>query len=166
MGTIKGDLGVDFVFFDAEEFIFEEPRDPYFVGSEYFATAYARLRPRPFRYRWAVLLDMVGDAQLQIYPDRKSMSWPDSRPLVESIWGTARRLGVGEFMLDHRYDVVDDHIKLHDIARIPSCDIIDFTYRDWHTQGDLPERCSALSLAKVGWVIREWLKHAVTGEKL
>ena len=110
---------------------------------------------------------MVGDADLQIYPDRNSMSWDDTRPLVESIWGTAQRLGVVEFVMDHRYDVVDDHIQLHDIgqdSQLATSSIS--TIRDWHTQGDTPDRCSALSLAKVGWVICEWLKHAVTGEKL
>ena len=38
-------------------------------------------------------------------------------------------------------------------------DVIDFDYPPWHTQGDTPDRCSAASLAKVGWVIREWLKE-------
>ena len=129
-------------------------------GSEYFATNYANHRP-PFRYRWAVLLDLVADADLQIYPDRHSMSWDDTRPLVQAIWDTAKRLGVREFNFQKRYDVLDDHLKLHNIAQIPSCDIIDFNYPAWHTQADSPERCSALSLAKVGWVLHEWLQQAV-----
>lgn len=29
----------------------------------------------------------------------------------------------------------------------------------WHTTHDTPENCSALSLAKVGWVLHEWLKR-------
>lgn len=160
MAALKGDVGVDFVFFDAEEFIFQDKRDPYFAGSEYFAGNYAS-HPAGVRYRWAVLLDMVGDADLQLYPDRQSMSWDDSRPLVEAIWETARRLGVTEFVFNKRVDVLDDHIKLHNIGKIPSCDIIDFKYPPWHTQDDTPERCSALSLAKVGWVVQEWLKQAV-----
>ncbi len=160
MPDLEGQLGVDFVFFDAEEFILQDKRDPYFVGSEYFATNYASRR-QPFTYRWAVLLDMVADADLQIYPDNQSMSWPDSRPLVEQIWGVARRLGVREFSMSRRWEVLDDHVKLHNIAKIPSCDIIDFNYAPWHTQADLPARCSALSLAKVGWVVQEWLKTAV-----
>ena len=31
----------------------------------------------------------------------------------------------------------------------------------WHTRGDTADRCSALSLAKVGWVIQVWLEGAV-----
>jgi hypothetical protein len=159
MPKIKGKLGVDFVFFDGEEFVFEEGH-PYFIGSEYFALAYTR-KPSDVRYRYAVLLDMIGDADLQIVPDRHSMSWADSRPLVESIWKTAERLGVSEFDVKGRCDVLDDHLKLHNIGKIPSCDLIDFRYPFWHTEGDVPERCSALSLAKVGWVVQTWLEEAV-----
>ena len=45
-------------------------------------------------------------------------------------------------------------------GKIPACDLIDVSFMDkqWHTQADTPEHCSALSLAKVGWVLREWLK--------
>ena len=156
---MQGNLGVDFVFFDGEEYVFQDG-NPYFIGSEYFALDYAA-HPEGPRYRWAVLLDMIADADLQIYPDRQSMSWPDSRPLVEAIWGTARRLGVVEFDIDKRCEVLDDHIKLHDLGHIPSCDIIDFRYAPWHTEADLPDRCSALSLAKVGWVVQTWLDGAV-----
>lgn len=157
MPKLSCKYGVDFVFFDGEEFIFSEG-DKYFHGSEHFAREY-RDNPPPYRYRWGVLLDMVGDADLQIYQERYSMSWEDTRPLVEEIWATARRLGVREFISRQKYYVRDDHLPLHDIAQIPTCDLIDFDYPPWHTQGDTPKRCSALSLAKVGWVVREWLKE-------
>jgi hypothetical protein len=147
--------GVDFVFFDGEEFTFSLD-DPFFLGSEFFATTYAK-EPPPYRYRWGVLLDMVGDADLQIYQERHSTWWPDTRPLVQEIWETARRLGVREFIAKRKHEVRDDHLPLHNIAGIPACDIIDFDYPAWHTRGDTPEQCSALSLAKVGWVLREWL---------
>ncbi len=159
MPKLEGKLGVDFVFFDGEEYVFEDGH-PYFIGSEYFALSYAG-RPGRVRYRWAVLLDMIGDGDLQIVPDNQSMSWPDSRPLVASIWKTAEQLGVTEFDVNGRCDVLDDHIKLHDLGKIPSCDLIDFRYPWWHTEGDRPERCSALTLAKVGWVLQTWLEQAV-----
>jgi hypothetical protein len=99
VAKLPGNVGVDFVFFDGEEFIFRDG-DPYFIGSEYFALTHAA-RPAAL-YRAAVLLDMIGDADLQIYPDRHSMSWDDSRPIVETIFATARRLGVVEFDFDKR----------------------------------------------------------------
>ncbi len=159
MSDLPGRLGVDFVLFDGEELVLKDG-DPYFLGSEYFATDYARGR-RNFNYRYGVLVDMVGDADLQIFPDQPSMTWADTRPLVQQIWGVARRLGVREFAFGRVYNVTDDHVKLHDIAGITCCDIIDFDYRYWHTEGDVPANCSALSLAKVGWVVEQWLKQAV-----
>jgi hypothetical protein len=158
MPGLKTAYGVDFVFFDGEEFIFDKD-GTYFLGSEFFSTSYAK-EPPPYRYRWGVLLDMIGDADLQLYQERNSMWWEDTRPLVEEIWATARKLGVREFIRKQKHEVRDDHLALHNIAGIPACDIIDFDYPAWHTRGDTPERCSALSLAKVGWVIRQWLVTA------
>ena len=151
-------LGLDFVFFDAEEFIFRES-DPYFLGSEFFARAYREARlPFRARYRCAVLLDMVGDADLQIYQERNSLSWPESRPLVHEIWAVARRLGVKEFIPRPKYDIRDDHLMLRNIGGIPACVIIDFDYPYWHTTEDTADKCSARSLGLVGTVIMEWLK--------
>lgn len=153
-------FGVDFVFFDAEEFIFHR-NHRYFLGSEYFALAYAGKRlPYKAEYRWGVLLDMVGDADLSLPMERNSLSWRDTRPLVHDIWATARRLGVSEFTPTRGPEIRDDHLPLHNTGRIPTCDIIDFDYPPWHTQGDTLDKCSAVSLAKVGWVLREWLKTA------
>ncbi len=159
MPSLNGTLGVDFVLFDGEELVYNE-NDPYFLGSELFARDYVA-EPPGYKYRWAVLLDMVGDAHLQILQERNSISWPDSQPLVSDLWNTARRLGVGEFIARPGHEIRDDHLNLHNTAGIPSCDLIDFDYPFWHTAGDTPDKCSALSLAKVGWVLEEWLKAAV-----
>ena len=57
-------IGVDFVFFDGEEFLFN-PEGKYFLGSEHFATDYAE-HPPAFHYRAAVLMDMVGGSRAAI----------------------------------------------------------------------------------------------------
>lgn len=157
MPDLNGRYGVDFVLFDAEEFVFRDT-DPYFLGSEWFARKYVSQPPK-HRYRWGVLLDMLGDADLQVYQERHSMWWKDTRPLVVDLWNTAASLGVTEFIASRKHEVNDDHLKLRNIAKIPTCDVIDFDYPYWHTTQDTPDRCSALSLAKVGWVMHEWLKR-------
>ena len=163
MMSFNSKYGVDFVFFDAEELVYDDDRDPYFLGSTYFAQDYVR-NPPAHRYRWGVLLDMVGDAHLQIYQEQHSVRWRDTRPLVSAIWRTAKRLGVTEFVPRKGYEIRDDHLPLRNIAKIPTCDIIDFDYGDrragngyWHTTQDTPDKCSAVSLEKVGWVVLEWL---------
>lgn len=151
-------LGVDLVCFDGEEFIFSE-WDPYFQGSEYFAHWYVDTAgTRDWYYRAAVLFDMIGDADLQIYQERNSAWWPRSRWIVDEIWQTAQRLKVWEFIPQKKYEIRDDHISLHNIGGIPAIVLIDFDYPYWHTQQDTPDKCSPLSLAKVGWVVLEWLQ--------
>jgi hypothetical protein len=164
MAKLNCKYGVDFVFFDAEELVYDRATDPYFLGSEHFAKQYVA-EPPAYRYKLAVLVDMIGDASLEIFQEKTSYSWRDSRPMVDEIWGTAKTLGVTEFISRVRHDVRDDHLALHDIAKIPACDVIDFDYPRpgarsyWHTTADTPENCSALSLAKVGWVLKEWLER-------
>ncbi len=158
-------VGVDFVFFDAEEFVFNlgQTIDRYFVGSEYFARTYLT-QPRDYRYRWGVLFDMVGDRDLQIYQEKNSMWWRDTRPLVKEIWATAKKLGVREFIPRRKHEIRDDHVPLRNIAKIPTCDLIDFDYprypknEYWHTDKDTVDKCSGESLAKVGWVALTWLE--------
>jgi len=162
MPDLDSNYGVDFVLLDAEELVYDERLGTYFLGSEWFARRYVA-DPPEHRYRWGVLLDMVGDANLQIYQERYSMFWKDTRPLVTEIWDTAQRLGVEEFVPQRKHEVKDDHLKLRNIAKIPTCDIIDFDYptdgnRYWHTTADVPANCSGESLAKVGWVVHHWLQ--------
>jgi hypothetical protein len=77
---------------------------------------------------------------------------------VKAIWGTAARLGVKEFIPRVGYVIQDDHLPLRNTAKIPTCDVIDFDYPQWHTTLDNPQHCAGSSLAKVGWVMYEWLK--------
>ncbi len=162
--SIPDRYGLDFVLFDAEELVYSDRTDPYFLGSEYFARQY-RKQNRDYEYVAGVLLDMVGDARLSIYQEQNSVAWDDTRPIVQGIWETAARLGVHEFIPRVGYLVRDEHLPLHNIGGIPVCDVIDFEYPDrtnryWHTTSDTHNRCSADSLGKVGKVILEWLRSA------
>jgi hypothetical protein len=167
MPKLESRYGVDFVFFDGEELIYRRDDNAedgdigkYFLGSEHFAREYIR-QPPEHRYRWGVLLDMVGDADLQIYQEQNSLSWRETRPLVAQIWGLAQRMNMPEFVAQAGYEISDDHLALRNIAKIPTCDVIDFDYPGkWHTQADVLENCSGESLAKVGWVMFEWFKRA------
>lgn len=157
--TMPADTGIDFAFFDGEELVYTEGRDPYFLGSTWFSREYVRDKDRGYAYDAAVLLDMVGDADLQIYQEAHSASWPDTKPIVDQVWSTAQRLGVKEFIPRPKHVVRDDHLQLRNIAGIPACDVIDFDYPAWHTVRDTHHQCSGESLAKVGWVVLEWVAN-------
>lgn len=162
MPELSCKYGVDFVFFDAEELVYERRRDPLFIGSNYFSNDYVK-NPPAYRYVSGVLIDMIGDANLNLFYEKNSMRFAPQ--LTKGIWGTARKLGVREFVPRERHLVRDDHLPMNEIARIPTTDIIDFDYPTpgarnayWHTEKDIPENCSAVSLAKVGWVLKQWLQ--------
>lgn len=157
MSKLEGPVGVDFVLLDGEELVYVDERDPYFLGSSWFAKQYVE-NPPGYKYRWGVVLDMVGDTDLQVFQEQVSSTWRDTRPLVKEIWATAGKLGVKEFVPRVGYMVRDDHWPLRNTGKIPTCDIIDFEYPAWHTANDNVQHCSGSSLAKVGWVVYEWLK--------
>jgi len=155
MHLLRGKNGVDFIYFDGEELVFNE-NDPYFYGSKHFAQEY-RMQPPTHRYRQGLLLDMVGDANLVIRQEGNSVRM--ARYVVGDVWGAAKRLGVDEF--DQKVmgpTVSDDHLPLNETAKIPTADLIDFDYPYWHTEQDTPDKCSAASLEKVGKVTYEWLR--------
>lgn len=171
MDAIDGDLGVDFVFFDGEEFVLNGRRDPMFLGSTHFATEYARrlnsgfasATPPP-RYVAAVLVDMVGDRDLQLFYEGNSLKYAGE--LTRSIWSVASAMQVSEFIPRRRHELRDDHLPLNQIARIPTCDIIDFDFPNprrklayWHTEKDTLENCSQKSLGIVGRVLLEWTRQ-------
>ena len=44
MPKLEGPVGVDFLLVDGEELVYVEGRDPYFLGSSWFAKKYSRSR--------------------------------------------------------------------------------------------------------------------------
>ncbi len=160
---LPDNIGVDVVLFDAEEFVFDERRDDYFLGSIFFAQQYLA-SPPPVPYQAGVLLDMVGDRELQLLYDRASLRY--AKEVTKSIWDTAAKLGVTAFVPRTRMqDIRDDHLPLNQIAKIPTADLIDFDYprpgfrapQYWHTIADTPDKCSGMSLAAVTWVVHQWI---------
>ena len=153
MKDFKSAVGIDFVFFDGEEYIFTK-QDKYFLGSEHFAAAYRNDQPK-YRYVAGVLLDMVGgkDAQFPI----EENSWIDARLLVEAIWSIALTENCPAFKNRIGDRVNDDHLALNRVG-IPAIDIIDFSYPHWHRLSDTPDKCSAESMANVAKVIMAWLE--------
>ncbi len=158
-------LGIDLVFFDAEELIYVRERDKLFLGSIHFAEQYVR-SPPDHRYRAGVLIDMIADRTLELYYEKNSMKY--AGPLTKQIWNKAQKLGIKDFVPKEKHEVRDDHLALNEIAKIPTTDLIDFDYPSitsaqsyWHTTKDTVDKCSPLSMAKVGVVLVEWAKDYV-----
>ncbi|MDG2220620.1 MAG: M28 family peptidase [Rubripirellula sp.] len=162
LSDLPADVGIDIVLFDGEEFVWQQGRDDYFLGSTFFAEKY-KASPPVNPYVAGVLLDMVGDRELKIYFESNSLDFAPT--VAREVWKTADRLGVRAFVPRRRHRIEDDHIPLNEIASIPTIDIIDFDYPRpgigapsyWHTEQDAPKNCSGESLAAVVWVVHQWL---------
>ncbi len=144
-------IGIDILFVDGEDYGKESDTPNYLLGARYFAEHL----PKGFSPAFGILLDMVGDKQLEIRKEQYSMKYaPD---IVDLVWSTAAALGVEQFSSFAQNAVTDDHIPLNE-AGIKTIDLIDFDYPDasnrfWHTSEDTPDKCSPESLEAVGKVI-------------
>jgi hypothetical protein len=105
-----------------------------------------------YRYKFGILLDMIGDRDLRI--PREGYSERYAQAVNDRVWAAAAKLSVTTFIDSVGVEVIDDHIPLVG-AGIPVIDIIDFDYPYWHTTADTPDKCSAASLAAVGRVVME-----------
>jgi glutaminyl-peptide cyclotransferase len=155
MKDLPLNVGVDFIIFDGEECIYEPGQDKFFLGSQHFAADYRRLKPR-HRYIAGVLLDLFAGKGATIPIEGNSRYLAGA--VVEDIWKTAAALGVTEFKNQEGHTVDDDHLALNN-AGIPTVDIVDFDYPHWHRLSDVPENCSADSMAFVARVLTVWLQH-------
>jgi Zn-dependent M28 family amino/carboxypeptidase len=101
-----------------------------------------------------VLLDMIGDADLNIYYEKNS-----DVQLSGQIWETATSLGYADHFIQlEKFRMLDDHIPFIEKG-IPSVDIIDFDYPYWHTGQDTADKVSAESLEMVGRTLQAWLTN-------
>jgi len=96
-----------------------------------------------------ILLDMVGDINLELPRERSSTA-----SLQNSVWKIAEELGYNETFIDsYRGPIIDDHKPFLE-AGIPAVDLIQVPFPSyWHTLEDTPDKCSAESLEIVGKVI-------------
>jgi hypothetical protein len=160
MKDLKTKVGVDFVLFDGEEYVFER-RDEYFFGSKHFAKEYKRDRSG-LEYRAAILLDMIGGRNPHFPVEQHSAF--GAGPLVRDLWAIARDLKCTAFDYVEGPSVLDDHLALLE-AKIPAVDIIDFDYPHWHRLSDLPANCSGDSLKQVARVLTTWLQRVEVKQK-
>jgi len=133
------------VFFDAEDNGNIEGWD-WILGSRAFAEEI------PIEPRAVVIVDMIGDADLNIYLEKNS-----NIAIRTEIWSTAEALGYGDkFINEEKFSMLDDHTPFLE-AGIPAVDIIDFDYPYWHTTQDTPDKVSAESLHAVGDTLYNWI---------
>jgi Zn-dependent M28 family amino/carboxypeptidase len=138
-------VNVWLVFFDAED-------NGRIAGWDWNLGAREFVANNPLRPQAVVIVDMIGDADLNIYKERNS-----DPSLTDEIWSVAGSLGYGDrFIPDYKFSMTDDHIPFLE-ADIPAIVIIDFDYPYWHTVSDTSDKVSPQSLEAVGKTLWTWI---------
>src|SRR4051812_6283766 len=143
----KNPMTIELLFLDGEE-----ARMPEWGGTDntYGSRHYVDLAKRDgslATLKALMLIDMIGDRDLDIRRDSNSTPW-----LTNVIWETARRLNLDDYFIPDSTRIEDDHLPFL-AAGIPSVDIIDLDYEAWHTAKDNIDAVSARSLQVVGDVV-------------
>ena len=151
------------VFFDGEEAFREFTSTDGLYGSRHLVgklTASGELA----RIEAMILVDMIGDARLNIHRDYNSTPW-----LSDLVFAVAGRLGYGKHFRNDPGAYEDDHIPFVQ-AGVSAVDLIDFDYGPansyWHTAEDTPAKCSPLSLTIVGRVVMATLEELENSPRL
>ena len=160
------DIGIDIIFFDAEDW--GQPNyetnyvqgDWYCLGSQFWAE-----NPHIPNYRanFGILLDMVGAKDATFYKEGYSVQYASN--VTEKIWNVASQLGYGSFFINKRGGyITDDHVPVNQLHRAPSVNII-HTSEDsshgfgefWHTHNDDMNVIDRSTLKAVGQTVMEVL---------
>lgn len=108
------------------------------------------------KIRAFLLLDMIGDKDLDIDRDTNSTPW-----LLDVIYRASQRVGQQSHFFARSNSIQDDHLPFRAVG-IPVADIIDIDYGFdniyHHTTQDTPDKCSAASLQIVGDVVMETIR--------
>jgi Zn-dependent M28 family amino/carboxypeptidase len=146
-------VGVDLVFFDAEEYQpgnFESwsPK-----GSVYFAdnlqSIYKSTKPNA-----AIVVDMICDKNLNF--SKEFLSDSNAREQTQNIWNEGKNADATVFSNSVRTEIKDDHTPLAAMG-IPSTLIIDFDYPYFHTTKDTIDKCSSKSLQTTYETVKNYI---------
>jgi len=160
-------LGVDIIFFDAEDYgavqVTESMQDlssmtdTWCLGSQYWC----KNPPIPnYKPKYGVLLDMVG-AEDAIFP-KDAVSRHYAGGLMNKVWKAAQNMGYGNYFVNQLAGAItDDHTYINEMTNIPVIDVIHYipngNYGDFgkfhHTHADNMGIVSKKTLGVVGEVM-------------
>lgn len=135
------------VWFDAEEAVRNWTATDGLYGSRHLANKW-RQAGMLTKIKAHILLDMIGDADLNIERETNSTSW-----LQDMLYQAASKLGYQSYFFGRSLAIDDDHIPFVELG-VPSVDVIDMNYGPddsyHHTPKDTIDKVSPKSLGIVG----------------
>jgi glutaminyl-peptide cyclotransferase len=140
------------VWFDGEEAVQDWTASDSLYGSRHLANKW-RQAGMLTKIKAFLLLDMIGDANLNVDRETNSTSW-----LQDMVYQAATKLGYESYFYGRSLAIDDDHIPFVQLG-VPSVDIIDMNYGPndsyHHTSKDTIDKVSAKSLGIVGDTVME-----------
>ena len=158
LGLQAPDVGVDIMLWDAEDYGDHSgnSQNSYCLGSQHWA----KNPHKPgYKAKYGINLDMVGAHGATFYQEGQSRTYASD--IVKKVWDTANRIGYGSYFPYLQSDgIVDDHLYINAIARIPMIDIIhqpngEGFFEHWHTHQDDIDAISKETLKAVGQTMLE-----------
>lgn len=155
-------MGVDIIFFDAEDWgppyfrAADKHYGEYCMGSEYWSK-----NPHipGYKARYGILLDMVSGPGATFYLEEVSRLV--ASPLLSKVWKTAHELGFGSYFLDKEMGAIeDDHVQVIRNRKIPCINIVQYDINSpkgfaafWHTLDDNMNNISKETMQAVGQTV-------------
>ncbi len=159
----KPEIGIDIIFFDAEDWgnseVATDEYAGFCLGSQYWAK---NKHQSNYTAYFGILLDMVGAKGAVFQKEGYSMQLASD--VVNTVWNTASQLGYSNFFIDQRGPAItDDHLPVNKDAKIPMIDIIhtqqnnlSHTFFDqWHTSEDNMSHIDPKTLKAVGQTLMQ-----------
>lgn len=122
----KLNIGVDIVFFDAEDWGEKDDMQPlegkvyWCLGSQYWAS---NLHKPNYSAYFGILLDMVGAKGATFPKEGQSVQFAGN--INNQIWDIAEGLGYSQYFIKQEGGgITDDHVYVNTIAKIPMVDIL------------------------------------------
>ncbi len=144
---------IHLVFFDGEDYG-ASGSGLNLLGSTHYAQSLLKVDRKSWPY-WVLILDMIGDKDLQIFKETYSMK--GSGRFLDQIYSVAKAQKNLSFKPQSKYTIFDDHYPFHKMG-IPATVLIDFDYPYWHTQEDTLDKCSPESMFSVFSVVTETIR--------
>lgn len=123
------DLGVDIVFFDAEDQGQSgetAPPDTWCLGSQYWSK---NPHQAGYKAKFGILLDMVGAKNAQF--GKEQISTSAAPVIVKKVWSLASNMGFDQYFKKFKSGpIMDDHYYVIKNRRIPMIDIINTPLQD------------------------------------
>ena len=149
-------IGVDCIFFDAEDWGSHDESDSWALGAQYWAKNISQ-QPSAIKPRYGILLDMVGGQGARFYQEGYSKYYANH--IVKRVWKAAAIAGFSSyFPQEDGGGITDDHGPVNEVAGIPCIDIINY-YPEceqssfgptWHTIHDDMDHLDRNTLKAVG----------------